>query len=58
MTKQEILTKILTNRINNMKENNNTDFTGIQDTLNVFLAGDSITLEQYTILKEIIAKNN
>jgi hypothetical protein len=54
MTKQELLTKILTNRINTEKANGTTDFTEIKNTLEIFLAGGSITSEQYYELTELI----
>lgn len=55
MTKQELLTKILTNRINVIKTNRETDFTEIINTMDIFLAGGSITSEQYAELKTLIS---
>jgi len=54
MTKQEVLTKILTNRINTMKVNKELDFSEIETTMNTFSAGGSITSEQYNALKTLI----
>ena len=52
--KQTLLGKILTNRINTAKTNGMTDFTEIQNTLDIFLAGGSITSEQYAELAGLI----
>ncbi|MFW2501753.1 hypothetical protein [Clostridium diolis] len=54
MTKQEVLTRILTNRINTDKVSEITDFTEIKNTLDIFLAGGSIISEQYEELIEMI----
>ena len=52
-----ILYKILKNRINAelKKEENEREFTEISSTLDIFLAGGKITVEQYTELSELIA---
>ena len=51
------LYKILKNRINAelKKEENEREFTEISSTLDIFLAGGKITVEQYTELSELIA---
>jgi coenzyme F420-reducing hydrogenase gamma subunit len=54
MNKSELLTKILTNRINTAKANGETDFTEIKNTMDIFLAGGSITSEQYATLVALI----
>ena len=48
-TIQTLLGKILRNRINAelKKDKANQDFTSIQETMDIFLAGDKITAEQY-----------
>lgn len=53
-----ILYKILKNRINAelQKEEAERDFTEISQTLDIFLAGGKITVEQYTELNELITK--
>ena len=52
------LYKILKNRINAelKKEENARDFTEISSTLDIFLAGGKITVEQYTELSELITE--
>lgn len=52
--KQILLGKILINRINTEKAKGTTDFTEISNTLDIFLAGGSITSEQYTTLTSLI----
>ena len=48
MTKmQELLGNILRNRINAELKKEVKEFTSIQDTMDIFLAGDKITTEQY-----------
>ena len=50
MTKmQELLGNILRNRINAelKKDKDSQDFTSIQETMDIFLAGDKITTDQY-----------
>jgi coenzyme F420-reducing hydrogenase gamma subunit len=54
MTKSELLTKILANRIKTMKVNGLTDFTEVTDTMDIFLVGGSITSEEYATLIELI----
>ncbi|AQR93524.1 hypothetical protein [Clostridium saccharoperbutylacetonicum] len=57
MTKiQELLGKILKNRINSEleKEKSEQNFAGIQETMDIFLAGDKITAEQYAEFTELI----
>lgn len=53
-TMQILLGRILTNRINEEKTKGVTDFTEITNTMDIFLAGDKITVEQYTTLKGLI----
>jgi hypothetical protein len=49
MTKmQEILGRILRNRINSELKKEEKNFTSIQETMDIFLAGDKITAEQYS----------
>lgn len=55
MTKQELLTKILISRINTLKANGVTDFTEIKNTIDILLAGGSITSEQYSEIKDLIS---
>ena len=55
MTKPELLTKILTNRINAEKAKDTTDFTEIINSMDILLAGGSITTEQYEALTELIS---
>lgn len=54
MTKSELLTKILTNRINSEKAKGTTDFTEITNTMDILLAGGSITSEQYGSIMALI----
>ena len=58
MTKSEILTKILTNRINTEKVKGTIDFTEIINSMDVLLAGGSILTEQYEALTELIDWTN
>lgn len=51
MRKQELLTKILTNRINVEKAKETTDFTEIKSTMDILVAGGSITSDQYGALE-------
>ena len=46
-TMQTLLGKILRNRINTELKKEVKDFTTIQETMDIFLAGDKITAEQY-----------
>ena len=49
MTKmQELLGNILRNRIKAELKKDVKDFTTIQETMDIFLAGDKITTDQYT----------
>lgn len=57
MTKmQELLGNILRNRINAelKKEKATQNFTTIQETMDIFLAGDKITAEQYAEFTNLI----
>ena len=55
MTKmQEILGRILRNRINAELKKEVQKFETIQETMDIFLAGDKITAEQYTEFTELI----
>lgn len=57
MTKmQELLGNILRNRINSelSKDKEKQDFKSIQETMDIFLAGNKITVEQYTEFTELI----
>lgn len=51
---QEILGRILKNRITREKANNTLNVEEITNTLNIFLAGGSITAEQYGTFTEMI----
>lgn len=46
-TMQTLLGNILRNRINAELKKEIKDFTKIQETMDIFLAGDKITAEQY-----------
>ncbi|AIY79424.1 hypothetical protein U728_3792 (plasmid) [Clostridium botulinum 202F] len=49
MTKmQELLGRILKNRINAEFKNEVKEFKSIQETMDIFLAGNKITTEQYS----------
>lgn len=52
---QKLLSNILKNRITAELKKEERDFTSIQGTIDVFIAGDRITLEQYTELIELMA---
>ncbi|AGX44497.1 hypothetical protein [Clostridium saccharobutylicum] len=55
MTKmQEIIGKILKSRITREKANNTLNVEEITNTLNIFLAGETITSEQYAEFREMI----
>lgn len=57
MTKmQELLGRILKNRITGelTKEKAVQNFTTIQETMDIFIAGDKITTEQYAEFTELI----
>ena len=53
-TMQTLLGKILRNRINAESKKEVKDFTTIQETMDIFLAGDKITAEQYGEFTELI----
>ena len=55
-TMQKLLGNILRNRINAelKKDKDVQDFTSIQETMDIFLAGDKITAEQYAEFTELI----
>ena len=46
-TMQTLLGSILRNRINAEVKKETKDFTSIQEAMDIFLAGDKITTEQY-----------
>lgn len=49
MTKmQELLGRILKNRINAELKNETKEFNSIKETMDIFLAGNKITTEQYS----------
>ncbi|OOM81824.1 hypothetical protein CLPUN_08180 [Clostridium puniceum] len=55
MTKmQELLGKILRSRINEELKKEIKDFKTIQETMDIFLAGDKITTEQYAEFTTLI----
>ncbi len=51
---QKLLGNILKNRINVELKNEAPDFTTIQETMDIFLAGNKITMDQYSELTELI----
>jgi len=53
-TMQTLLGKILRNRINAELKKEVKDFTTIQETMDIFLAGDKVTAEQYAEFTELI----
>lgn len=55
-TMQALLGNILRNRINAelKKDKANQDFTTIQETMDIFLAGDKITTDQYAEFTTLI----
>ena len=53
-TTQKLLGNILKNRINEELKKAAPDFTTIQETMDIFLAGNKITMEQYSELAELI----
>lgn len=56
MTKmQELLGNILRNRINAELKKEVKDFISIQETMDIFLAGAKITVEQYSEFTTLIA---
>lgn len=61
MTKmQELLGRILRNRINAelAKDKSAQNFTSIQETMDIFLAGDKITADQYSEFGGLITPLN
>lgn len=54
---QKLLRNILKNKINTQLAlpQEQRDFTTIKETMDTFLAGDKITIEQYTELTELMA---
>lgn len=52
----EVLYKILKNRINSelRKEADQRDFTELSKTMDIFLAGGKISVEQYTELSDLV----
>ena len=55
-TLQELLGKILTSRINTEKANGtlDADKDNLSKTLDIFLAGNKIAMDQYTELTELV----
>lgn len=51
---QKLLGNILKNRINDELKKATPDFTTIQETMDIFLAGNKITMDQYSELTELI----
>lgn len=51
---QKLLGNILKSRINEELKKEVRDFTSIQYTMDIFLAGNKITIEQYAELTELI----
>lgn len=51
---QKLLGNILKNRINEELKKAAPDFTTIQETMDIFLAGNKITMDQYSELTELI----
>lgn len=51
---QKLLGNILKNRINTELAKEIRDFTTIQETMDIFIAGDKITPEQYTELSALM----
>lgn len=52
---QTLLGNILRNRINAELKKEVKDFTTIQETMDIFLAGDKITTEQYSEFTDMIS---
>ena len=52
---QALLGNILRNRINAELKKEIKDFTTIQETMDIFLAGNKITIEQYAEFTTMIA---
>lgn len=57
-TMQNLLGNILRNRINVELKKETRDFTTIQETMDIFLAGDKITTNQYAEFTNLIAPTN
>jgi hypothetical protein len=53
-TMQTLLGNILRNRINAELKKETKDFTSIQEAMDIFLAGDKITAEQYAEFTNLI----
>jgi len=53
-TTQKLLGNILKNRINEELKKETRDFTTIQETMDIFLAGNKITVDQYAELTEMM----
>lgn len=53
-TMQILLGNILRNRINAELRKETKDFTTIQETMDIFLAGDKITTDQYAEFTNLI----
>lgn len=51
---QKLLGNILKNRINEELKKAAPDFTTTQETMDIFLAGNKITMDQYFELTELI----
>ena len=54
---QELLEKLLTNRIKSEIAKGNKDFSEISNIMNIFLADNSITTTQYATLTKLIVLN-
>lgn len=57
-TMQTLLGNILRNRISEELKKETKDFTTIQETTDIFLAGDKITTDQYAEFTNLIAPTN
>lgn len=57
-TMQTLLGNILRNRISTELKKETKDFTIIQETMDIFLAGDKITTEQYAEFTNLISPTN
>lgn len=55
---QELLEKLLTNRINDEIAKGTKDFSEISNIMNIFLADNSITTLQYATLAKLIILSN
>ena len=54
---QDLLEKLLTNRINDKISKGTKDFSEISNIMNIFLADNSITTLQYATLAKLIILN-